>query len=185
MSLSIPVIPEVVLSMLSVTALWVIALAILWFFLFMRRQLIHYREKQFLDAIRDEKFRFPQDLRADETPLAGRYVRHWIFNHKSSITYEQYSKHSQRVQIAILEVLMAYNRVVYDFDLGLSKKTVIKYQGGEFKKLWFVMEPVIMSLRGRPDGIPFFCVNLQNFVSSKEFERLSARYGVAQDKLIR
>ena len=169
-----------ILSVLSVVAQWVSTLAIVWFVVFVRRQLNHFRGKEFLNTIRDEKFRFPQDLRADETPLAGRYVRHWILNHESTMSYDQYSKHSHRVQTAILEVLMAYDRVVYDFDFGLSKRTVIRYQGDELRKLWDVMQPVIMQLRREPSGIPLFCVALQSFVKSKKFERLSARYCVAQ-----
>ncbi|MBA2594485.1 MAG: hypothetical protein H0U97_20495 [Gammaproteobacteria bacterium] len=169
-----------ILFVLFVVAQWISALAIVWFVVFVRRQMNHFREKEFLDAIRDEKFRFPQDLRADETALAGRYVRHWILNHKSTMTYDQYSKHSHRVQNAMLEVLMAYDRVVNDCSRGLSRKTVVKYQGHEVKKLWTVMEPVIMQLRRAANGIPLLCVTLQGFVKSKEFERLSRRYCAAQ-----
>ena len=174
--------PDDILLVLSMMALWVNALAVVWLVMFVRRQLNHFREKEFLETIRDEKFRFPQDLRADETPLAGRYVRHWILNQKSIMSYDRYSKHSYRVQTAILEVLMAYDRVVYDFDLGLSKRAVIRYQGDQLRKVWDVMQSVIIQLRREPNGIPLFCVALQSFVESKEFERLSARYCVAQGR---
>lgn len=163
------------LLVLSVLALWVCAIAIVWFVFVVRREFEHFRHKEMVELLDDNAFRFPPDLRADETPLAGRFVCHWILHHDQSMKFEEYSKYSHRVQIGILEVVMAYDRVINHFDLGLSKKVVVKVKGQEFKELWRIMEPVILQLRREPGGFPLLCIALQKFVKSNEFDRLLAR----------
>ncbi|HVK55800.1 MAG TPA: hypothetical protein VM532_12315 [Burkholderiales bacterium] len=167
--------PNEILLVFFALANWVGAIAIVWFVFFVRREIKYFRQKEIFGTIEDDKFRFPPDLRADETPLAGRFVCHWILHHDRSIKFEEYSKYSHRVQIGILEVLMAYDRVVNHFDLGLSKKAVVKFKGGEFRDLWRIMEPVVLQLRREPNGFPSLCYALQKFVKSDEFERLLTR----------
>lgn len=163
------------LLVLSVLALWVCAIAIVWFVFVVRREFAHFRHKEMFELLDDNAFRFPTDLRADETALAGCFVRHWLLHHDRSMQFEEYSKYSHRVQIGILEVVMAYDRVINHFDLGLSKKVVVKVKGQEFKELWRVMQPVILQLRREPGGFSSLCIALQKFVQSDEFERLLGR----------
>ena len=167
--------PREMLLVLSVLGIWVGAISLAWLLFFVQRETKFFLQKEIFEILDDDRFRFPTDLRADETPLAGRFVRHWILHHDRSMKFEEYSKYSHRVQIGILEVLMAYDRVINSFDLGLSKKVVVKVKGQEFKELWRIMEPVILQLRREPGGFPLLCIALQKFVKSNEFDRLLAR----------
>jgi hypothetical protein len=151
------------------------ALLLLGLIYFAWKQLDHLRDKEFLDKIRDEKFKFPDDLTGDEMKLAGLFVRLWVLNHKEAITYEQFKQYSVKVQVAIMEVLMAHDRVVHDFALGLSKRTVVRYQGSEFKHLWRIMEKVVKQLR-KEQGPATFCITSQRFVESQQFSKLYDKY---------
>lgn len=167
--------PIEILLVFSALGIWLGAISLVVFVFVVQRETKFFRQKEIFDMLDDDKFRFPTDLRADETPLAGRFVCHWILHHDQSMKFEEYSKYSHRVQIGILEVVMAYDRVINHFDLGLSKKVVVKVKGQEFKDLWRIMEPVILQLRREPGGFSSLCIALQKFVQSDEFERLLDR----------
>lgn len=167
--------PREMLLVLSVLGIWVGAISLAWLLFFVQRETKLFLQKGIFEILDDDRFRFPTDLRADETPLAGRFVRHWILHHDRSMKFEEYSKYSHRVQIGILEVVMAYDCVINHFDLGLSKKVVVKVKGEEFKNLWRIMEPVILQLRREPAGFSSLCIALQKFVQSDEFDRHLAR----------
>lgn len=167
--------PTQILLTTFVLGIWVCAISLAWLLFVVQRATTFFLQKEIFEILDDERFRFPQDLRADETPLAGRFVRHWILHHDRPMKFEEYSRYSHRVQIGILELVMAHDRVVRHFALGIPKKAFVGLNGRELSDLWRIMEPVILQLRREPGGFLSLCMALQKFVQSDEFERLLDR----------
>jgi hypothetical protein len=155
----------------------------LFILLYTKQQLAHAADRAFLERIKDENFKFPETLPEDEKDLRGRFVRHWVMqHHPKTISLEEFRAFSTGKQTAILQVAMAHDRVVHDFECGLSKKVAMRYQAEEFKKVFEVLKDVIHGLQNGKHGIDTFCASLEGFVTSPEFKKLWERYWKGQRK---